>query len=258
MKKQLVTETENQKGIYPIMSTSKSQYLALPFIVLGTLSLLYFGALAPDAISKLFTMPIVNNAFVDGKLKYQLITLAIALFILFITYLFAKKNAGLFYKAGTLNASAAPVGWLGIKNTDTWNIVGRNFAIIVSVVTGIFIYLNVARGQTLGSEHVRFLPFILLFAMMNAFTEEAITRLSLVTALHGLMPKAVINIASALLFSIPHYFGVPGGVVGALMAAFLGWLLSKSIIETRGMFWAWFIHFLQDVIIFTALFLVAL
>jgi len=240
------------------MKTSKSQYLVLPFIVIGTLSLLFFGALAPDAISKLFTIPIVENAFIDSKLKYQLFTLTIAFFILLITNLFAKKQARIFYKAGTLNASAARVGWLGIKDTDTWNIIGRNFAIIVSIVTGIFIYLNVARGQTLESEHVRFLPFILLFSITNAFTEEAITRLSLVTALHGLVPNGVIYIVSALLFGIPHYFGVPGGVVGAMMAAFLGWLLSKSIVETRGMFWAWLIHFLQDVIIFTGLFLVAL
>lgn len=240
------------------MSTSKSQILALPFIVIGTLCLLYFGALAPDAVSTLFPGSIVDNAFIDSKLKYQIFTLAIAVFILFLTYLFAKKNARIFYNAGTLYAPAGPVKMLGIQDTDTWKIVGRNFAIIISVVTGIFIYLNVARGHTLESSHIRFLPFILLFAMMNAFTEESITRLSLVTALHGLVPNAVIYIASALLFGIPHYFGVPGGVVGALMAAFLGWLLSKSVIETRGMFWAWFIHFLQDVIIFTGLFLVAL
>jgi len=39
---------------------------------------------------------------------------------------------------------------------------------------------------------------------------------------------------------------------------FLGWLLAKSIAETEGMFWAWFIHFLQDLIIFGGLFLVTL
>jgi uncharacterized protein len=38
------------------------------------------------------------------------------------------------------------------------------------------------------------------------------------------------------------------------LAGFLGWLLAKSIVETRGIFWAWFIHFLQDVIIFTGFF----
>jgi hypothetical protein len=34
------------------------------------------------------------------------------------------------------------------------------------------------------------------------------------------------------------------------MATFLGWILGKSMLETRGFWWAWFIHFLQDVMIF--------
>ncbi|NTU75828.1 MAG: CPBP family intramembrane metalloprotease, partial [Anaerolineaceae bacterium] len=164
----------------------------------------------------------------------------------------------MFYKVGEIGAPAEPVRWLGIASTDTWKTVGRNFAIIVSIVTGIFIYLNIARGQTLAVENTRFLPFILILALMNSFTEEAITRLSLVTVLKGIIPNSAIYIASALLFGIPHYFGTPGGIIGSIMAAFLGWLLAKSIVETRGMFWAWFIHFLQDVIIFTALFLVYL
>jgi len=37
----------------------------------------------------------------------------------------------------------------------------------------------------------------------------------------------------------------------------LGWLLAKSVIETNGIFWAWFIHFLQDIVIFSAFVLAA-
>jgi uncharacterized protein len=239
-------------------NSSISRFLILPFILIGMICLLYFGALAPNVIATVFKTPIVNNAFVDGKLKYQLVTLVIALFILAITFLFSKKNASIFYSAGKLAAPAEPVRWLGIGITDTWTTIGRNFAIIITIATSIFIYFTVARGQTLESQNLRYLPFIVLFAVTNAFTEEAIARLSLVTALHGVTPNAIIYLGSALLFGIPHYFGVPGGIVGSIMAAFLGWFLSKSIVETRGIFWAWFIHFLQDVIIFTALFLVAL
>jgi len=50
---------------------------------------------------------------------------------------------------------------------------------------------------------------------------------------------------------IGHYFGVPYGVVGVIMASFLGWMLGKAMLETRGFFWAWLIHFVQDVLIFT-------
>jgi hypothetical protein len=34
------------------------------------------------------------------------------------------------------------------------------------------------------------------------------------------------------------------------LAWFLGWILAKSMLETRGLAWAWFIHFVQDVAIF--------
>jgi len=45
--------------------------------------------------------------------------------------------------------------------------------------------------------------------------------------------------------------GVPYGVIGVTMATFLGWLSGKAMLETRGFFWAWFIHVVQDVLIFS-------
>jgi hypothetical protein len=57
----------------------------------------------------------------------------------------------------------------------------------------------------------------------------------------------------AAYFGLLHYYGVPYGVVGVLMAGLLGWLLGKSMLETRGLFWAWFIHLIQDVLIFSFL-----
>lgn len=233
-------------------------FLALPFILLGTLSLLAFGALFPGVIPSLFPAPVTGSAFVDEKLKYQMITLAVGLLVLAITYAAAPANARRFYRPGRLDAPAEPVKWLDIKPTDNWAVVGRNFAIIVSLATGAFVYFNVARGQSIEPANAGLLPFILLLAAMNAFTEEAITRLSVVTALDGILPRRWIYLASALMFGLPHAFGIPGGLLGAVMAGFLGWLLAKSIAETEGMFWAWFIHFLQDVIIFAGLFLAAL
>ena len=37
------------------------------------------------------------------------------------------------------------------------------------------------------------------------------------------------------------------------LSVFMGWLLGKAMVETRGLFWAWWIHFLSDVVIFTFL-----
>lgn len=36
------------------------------------------------------------------------------------------------------------------------------------------------------------------------------------------------------------------GIIAAAMLAILAWLLTRSMQETRGLFWAWFIHFWYD------------
>jgi hypothetical protein len=54
----------------------------------------------------------------------------------------------------------------------------------------------------------------------------------------------------AAYFGLGHFYGVPYGVIGVVLAWFLGWILARSMLETRGLTWAWFIHFLQDVAIF--------
>jgi hypothetical protein len=235
--------------------TIKQPIFAVLFAALATLSLLYFGALMPEVLPGWISVPWTGNSLADAKLKYQVVTFGIALAVLGITYILAPQNSRRFYRLGNLNAPAAPIRWLDVKPTDRWGKVGGTFVVIVSLATGAFIYFNLVQGKSLTIEISRLLPFILILAAMNAFTEEAITRLSVVAALDGLIARHWIYIISALIFGIPHYFGVPGGVVGSLMAGFLGWLLAKSIAETEGMGWAWFIHFLQDILIFAGLFL---
>ncbi|HEY3310824.1 MAG TPA: CPBP family intramembrane glutamic endopeptidase [Anaerolineales bacterium] len=86
---------------------------------------------------------------------------------------------------------------------------------------------------------------------MNAFSEEMNYKASFLAVTHQILGKRQSLLVMAAYFGIGHYYGVPYGVVGVLMAAFLGWLLGKSMLETRGFAWAWFIHFLQDVLIFS-------
>lgn len=226
-------------------------FLILP----GIFSLLYFGVFHSEMVKQLLPLQLTGNDFVDGKLNYQIITMVVAVVILLLIRMLAPGNAKQFYRVGTLDAPTEPVKWLGIKPSDRWKSVGINFAVIVSLATGIFIYVNLLHGRSVPPGIAGWIPMILLLSAMNAFTEESITRLSVVTLLDGLFPRQAIYLSSALLFGIPHYFGVPGGLIGSLMAGFLGWLLAKSIMETRGFFWAWFIHFLQDVIIISGLFI---
>lgn len=60
---------------------------------------------------------------------------------------------------------------------------------------------------------------------------------------------------TAVFFGLAHYAGgVPLATTPTiLMTGFLGWLMGKSMLETRGFFWAWLIHFVNDIPVFAFL-----
>jgi len=57
-------------------------------------------------------------------------------------------------------------------------------------------------------------------------------------------------VLSAVVFGVAHFGGIPGGPAGALAACVLGFVLARATHETNGVATAWFVHFLQDVVIF--------
>ena len=67
------------------------------------------------------------------------------------------------------------------------------------------------------------------------------------------------SFAGWLMLHVPvvQLLAFPIGIIGATMAGVLGLALAKSLYETNGFFWAWTIHFIQDVIIIGALFLLS-
>jgi membrane protease YdiL (CAAX protease family) len=154
---------------------------------------------------------------------------------------------------GNFNTLVSKEMWLGINGRTSWKINALNLAIHISIATARFMYLAVKQTNSLANFNVSFIPAILLISLTNLFAEEAMYRF----AINGnLMPhtmKWIILVASAILFGLPHYIDYPNGVVGVLMTATLGYILFKVTYETQGIGIAWSIHFVQDVIIFTAL-----
>jgi len=69
-----------------------------------------------------------------------------------------------------------------------------------------------------------------IFSLSNTFVEETVYRLGVITALDNVLPHYQIALMSGAIFVLAHYFGMPGGVVGVLVAGFLGWFLAKSIL----------------------------
>jgi len=193
---------------------------------------------------------------INKQILYQSITLFMTIVFLLVLWLTKRKTFQEYFRKGNLSADILPEPLMGIKPkaSENWIHLGRNFSIVISIVTAIVIYFQLIGGNGISMGNIlSVLPFSIVFALSNSFVEESITRLGIVVVLKDVLKDRTIPLVSALLFGSVHYWGSPGGILGVLVAGFLGWFLTKSILETKGVFWAWWIHFLQDVIIISVM-----
>lgn len=196
------------------------------------------------------------SSTINHQIVYQSITLLTALLFVLILWRAKSNSFHKYFSKGNIRAKIGPEPKIGLipKPHENWLHLGRNYTIIISFVTAIIIYFQLFEGSSISlNDELMVLPFSLVFALSNSFVEEIITRFAVVITLKDVVKDKSIQVISALIFGIVHYWGNPGGIIGLFAAAFLGWFLAKSIIETNGIFWAWLIHFCQDIIIFSAL-----
>ncbi len=224
------------------------------FIVLGAtaviLNLGRFVERAPFSASGL--------EYINTQSKYQLLLLGVAMLVLLALYLVNAAHFFAFLAPGNIAAPAKGVAWLGIEEGESWLGLGASLSFFITLATSTFIYLQFRKSGGGIKRLVPYLPWVLLFSLTNSFAEEVVYRLGIIVPLYGAIDTPYILLISAVAFGVPHLRGMPNGVVGALMAGLLGWLLAKSVVETNGIFWAWFIHFLQDIVIFSAFVMAAI
>lgn len=171
---------------------------------------------------------------------------------LLVTYCLNETILSAYLAPGNIAAPAKGVSWLGISEGESWRSLGASLSIFITLATSIFVYLQLRKSVGNPKQLVPYLPWVFLFALTNSFSEEVVFRLGVIVPLVGSVDADHILLISAAVFGVSHLRGMPNGIGGALMAGLLGWLLAKSVVETNGIFWAWFIHFLQDVVIFSA------
>ncbi|KUP25456.1 CPBP family intramembrane glutamic endopeptidase [Paenibacillus sp. DMB5] len=227
--------------------------LLITIVVIACAPLLLWIRSHPPLALKAF-----GNTAYNLEISYQMTVLLVAAIVIGIVYGLTGKAGLAYLNLKKRDGTIRPEPWIGIKPkaTETWRNLGANFAVVITLVTAVVIYFQVVHGGSMNLELYPGVLLILAFALMNAFSEEIIFRFSFVAVVsrYGFSPYVAQGLG-AVVFGTVHYFGNPGGVPGMLMAAFIGWFLAKSILETRGFFWALAIHFLQDVIIFSALFM---
>ncbi len=167
-----------------------------------------------------------------------------------------KKPGQLYLSKGDLSVIAEPIPAFGIK--PRWVKWGRlavisGFAIAAgSLLLTLITVTGFSAPDNLGALPGA-MPFILLFALANSFSEGIFFRNAVLGPLTALLPKGQLMIVAAVFFGISHYYGAPQGIIGVVMSGVLGWYLCRSMYETRGMLAPWIIHFLQDVVIFMAM-----
>ncbi len=226
--------------------------IALFIVVVATVVVLNLGRFARKS-----PFSISSQEYINTQSKYQALLLGVALLVLFSLYFVNSANFSVFFALGSITAPAKEVSWLGISEGETWVSLGPSLLFYITLATLAFVYFQFRKCGGSLKKLLHFLPWVLLFSFSNSFSEEVIYRIGLIVPLVGAIDTNYILLLSAIAFGAPHLRGMPNGIVGAVMAGMLGWLLAKSVLETNGIFWAWLIHFLQDVVIFSAFVLVA-
>ncbi len=226
--------------------------LAFVIVVGATAVILNLGRFAnkpPYSVSSL--------EYINTQSKYQALLFGVTVVVLLCLYFVNAANFWLYLAPGNIAAPAKGVAWLLISDNQSWASVGVILSFFITLVTSTFVYLQFRKSGEGLKQVLPYLTWVLLFSLTNSFSEEVVYRLGIIVPLVGYVDTSYILLISAAAFGAPHLRGMPNGIVGALMAGLLGWLLAKSVIETNGIFWAWFIHFLQDIPIFSAFVMVA-
>jgi membrane protease YdiL (CAAX protease family) len=177
--------------------------------------------------------------------------IGVALAVVAGLWMIFRRRQDFFLVRGRTDAPIEPVRWLGIGAGESWKTFGWIFAGIVGAIVLVMLMVDRRPSPELLVRVLPLLPAVFLFSAVNALTEEIYFRASMVSTLVGVIGRAQTLLISSVFFGLAHYlYGSPPGMVGFAMTAFLAWMMGKSLLETRGIGWAWFIHFVADLPIF--------
>jgi len=194
-----------------------------------------------------------NTVFDDRMQAEQTGKLAVTLVMVIVLLGLGYKRRDFFLTRGHLRAPIEPVRLLGFPKPAPWPVFALQWGLYIAIALAVVQYIGLRPSGGMMLNVVPILPSILFYAALNAFNEEITYRAPMLATLEPVGGSKQALWLSAYFFGIAHYFGTPGGLIGGILSIFMGWILGKGMVETRGFFWTWWIHFLSDVAIFTFL-----
>jgi hypothetical protein len=210
-----------------------------------TFGLIPFITRSPEWIAWIATLPVPLDS-----LALHLLRLTPAFAILTFLLVTGRKREDFFLVKGEIDAYAEPSRLIGVSEPEPWTKIGKIFAVIFVVFTVVFLVLGSQPTIEQLILGLPLLPVAALIAVMNAFNEEFTLRAAPLSELEPSVGKAQALMITSIYFGLGHFYGIPNGIIGVFLSAFLGYFLGKSMLETKGFFWAWIIHFLPDLFIF--------
>lgn len=155
----------------------------------------------------------------------------------------------LFLRVGDLNAAVRPERILWFRSPLRWWHLGPLIVLIFALSMIAFLFAHLRPNFWQLTQHWQLFPWAIATAALNAANEEFQFRCVPLAHLRRVLPLHEGACLTAVFFGLAHYFGQPSGWLGVLMATIAGFIWAKSMAETRGVGWAFAIHFVQDLLI---------
>ena len=229
-----------------VISALRSLIIVLLTLHLATAT---FGAVVSSAFWQQ-RVSAIANPFLRQMIEVQFVRIAVALVVLVVLFGVLRDRSRFYWSRGDMVARTSRVAWLGISGTTSWGRVGIVLTAVLSLGTLTFLSLAMRPAIPALIGTIATLPIVLVFSVTNALGEEISYRIALLAPVANVVPSAHAMVMSAVYFGVAHYNGIPSGVVGITMAGLLGWIACRSVLDTKGIGWAFILHLVQDVWIF--------
>ncbi len=193
------------------------------------------------------------RGFFQKQVRYQTSFFVLAVVVAVLANSLATQGSGQVFGIGVL-ASPAQTEAFGFAQMDgaSWLLLGSLLTLGFGLATWALVFASL-RGIANWPEFLnRFGLWIIVLAAVNALSEELIYRGAIIAVAQGLLEPTQIALLSAALFALAHVRGQASGIAVVAGSAVVGWCLAHAVLQTHGLFWAWCVHFMQDVIIFCA------
>lgn len=122
--------------------------------------------------------------------------------------------------------------------TLPWSWLGPALILVVGGAAAALMVVALRPDLGMFRRIIGLMPIVLIFSAINAFGEEFTFRSVLLARLVPHVGGEQALWMTSVRFGLGHLFGNPSGPLGTIGATALGLMLGKSMLETKGFFWA--------------------